>query len=112
VRRQIALKGPAPSKRYVKQLVSVQKGITKTYYAERVKRLLKKRYARVFVPEPGGWFSARVLEFPGCFAQGKGLEAAYANLERAAESWLLAMLAQGSPIPPPEMTLKKRPRPV
>src|SRR6059036_772394 len=62
---------------------------------------LKKPYARIVIPvEPKG-FHAQILEFPGCYAQGDTLEEAYSNLEKAAESWIDASLAQGHEIPEP-----------
>ncbi|HLA77797.1 MAG TPA: toxin-antitoxin system HicB family antitoxin [Vicinamibacteria bacterium] len=62
---------------------------------------LARPYSRILIPQEDGRFSAEVLEFPGCFAEGADSKAAYANLEAAAESWLLACLANGTPIPPP-----------
>jgi predicted RNase H-like HicB family nuclease len=61
---------------------------------------LKEPYSRILIPVDGT-YSAKVLEFHGCFAQGKTPEEAYANLEKAAESWIEAALSQGQEIPPP-----------
>ena len=66
-----------------------------------IKEILKSPYARVFIPEEDGGFSTSILEFRGCFSQGDNLQEAYTNLESAAESWLLATLAQKQPIPEP-----------
>jgi predicted RNase H-like HicB family nuclease len=68
--------------------------------AELVK-LLARPYSRILIPDDGGGFSAEVLEFPGCFSEGGSADEAYANLERAAESWLLACLETGKAIPEP-----------
>ena len=35
------------------------------------KDYLKEPYSRVLVPESDGTYSADILEFPGCFAEGK-----------------------------------------
>ncbi len=65
------------------------------------KDYLKEPYSRVLVPESDGTYSADILEFPGCFADGKTPNEAYANLERIAESWIEAALEQGQEIPAP-----------
>jgi predicted RNase H-like HicB family nuclease len=65
------------------------------------KDYLKEPYSRVLVPESDGTYSADILEFPGCFAEGKTPNEAYANLERIAESWIEAALEQGQDIPAP-----------
>jgi predicted RNase H-like HicB family nuclease len=64
------------------------------------KDYLKEPYSRILIPVEGT-YSAKVLEFHGCFAQGKTPEEAYANLEKAAESWIEVALSQGQEIPPP-----------
>lgn len=65
------------------------------------KEILRLPYSRVLTPEKDGGFSASVLEFPGCFAQGDSVAEAYANLEGAAESWLEAAFEQQIEIPQP-----------
>lgn len=65
------------------------------------KEILRLPYSRVLTPEEDGGFSASVLEFPGCFAQGNSAAEAYANLEGAAESWLEAAFEQQIEIPQP-----------
>jgi predicted RNase H-like HicB family nuclease len=62
---------------------------------------LSRPYARVVVPDPSGGFAARILEFPGCFAEGDTLGQAYENLESAAAAWIEASLESDQPIPPP-----------
>jgi antitoxin HicB len=63
---------------------------------------LRLNYKRVLVPDPDGdGFSAKLLEFPGCFAEGETPEEAYGNLELAAADWIEAALAQGQTIPEP-----------
>jgi antitoxin HicB len=62
---------------------------------------LKEPYSRVLIPEEGGGYSAEILEFPGCFAEGESAEEAMQALERAAASWIQAALDQGQDIPQP-----------
>lgn len=64
---------------------------------------LKEPYSRVLLPEEDGRFSAELLEFPGCFAQGNNPNEAFNNLEEAAKSWILASLDQGLDIPSPAL---------
>jgi predicted RNase H-like HicB family nuclease len=68
-----------------------------------VKKLLAQTYARILTPEGDEYYSAEILEFPGCSAQGSSPAEAYANLERAAEVWLGDWLAQGKEAPRPFM---------
>jgi len=63
--------------------------------------ILKAPYSRVLIPEEDGTFSSEILEFPGCFAQGKTADEAFGNLEKAAKVWIEASLAQGLNIPSP-----------
>jgi predicted RNase H-like HicB family nuclease len=62
---------------------------------------LKEPYARILVPDELGGYSAEILEFPGCFAEGETADETIKALERAAESWIQAALDQGQEIPPP-----------
>jgi predicted HicB family RNase H-like nuclease len=66
-----------------------------------VAKLLAQPYSRVLIPQEDGRFTAEILEFPGCVAEGADPEAAYAKLEAAAESWLLSCLANETAVPPP-----------
>ena len=70
-----------------------------------VKNYLDKPYARTMIPTTPKGFHAEILEFPGCFAQGETVEEAYANLEKAAESWIETCLEQGQTVPEPSTTL-------
>lgn len=63
--------------------------------------ILKQPYARVLVPNEDDTFSAEMLEFPGCFAQGGSPNEAIQNLESSAVSWIEAALEQGQDIPAP-----------
>lgn len=67
------------------------------------KYYLKEPYSRVLIPNEDGTYSAEILEFPGCFAEGNTADEAIRNLEAAAESWVEVSLAQGLEIPEPAM---------
>ncbi len=63
---------------------------------------LKMPYARVLTPDDEtGTYTAEILEFPGCIAQGDTPEEAYENLESAAAGWIEAALGMGQEIPGP-----------
>jgi predicted RNase H-like HicB family nuclease len=64
---------------------------------------LKEPYARILIPDEEGGYSAEILEFPGCFAEGETADEAMQALDRAAESWIQAAIDQGQEIPPPFM---------
>jgi antitoxin HicB len=66
---------------------------------------LKQPYGRVVIPVDRDQFHAEVLEFPGCFAQGKTVSEAYANLEKAARAWIEACLEGGQSVPEPSSTI-------
>jgi antitoxin HicB len=66
-----------------------------------IKEYLKLPYSRILIPEEDGRFSAEVLEFSGCIAQGDNAGEAFDNLEQAAKLWLAACLRDGKDIPPP-----------
>jgi predicted RNase H-like HicB family nuclease len=66
-----------------------------------VEEYLKEPYSRVLIPDEGGGYSAEILEFPGCYAEGESADEAVQALERAAESWIQAALDQGQDIPQP-----------
>jgi len=64
--------------------------------------LLKRPYTRVLIPdEESGTYTARIVEFPGCVAQGSSPAEAYERLEAAAESWIEAALEMQQEIPEP-----------
>lgn len=62
---------------------------------------LRSPYARILMPEDDGTYSAEILEFPGCFAQGDTPAEAYADLEEAARNWIAAALEHEQEIPKP-----------
>jgi antitoxin HicB len=69
------------------------------------KSYLQKPYSRIVIPTENGDFHAEILEFPGCYAQGKHVAEAYKNLERAAISWIQATTSEGNEIPAPFSSL-------
>jgi predicted HicB family RNase H-like nuclease len=71
-----------------------------------VRELLAQPYSRVLMPAEGGRYSAEILEFPGCAVEGETPSQAYAQLERAAEKWLLDWLREGKLVPQPLMNNK------
>lgn len=66
------------------------------------RELLKRPYTRVLIPdEESGTFTAQIVEFPGCIAQGATPAEAYERLEAVAESWIEAALEMQQEIPSP-----------
>jgi len=68
---------------------------------EQISEILLRPYTWAFTPEEDKRFSARILEFPGCFAEGKSLVDAYMHLHIAAEVWVLSTLESGMIVPVP-----------
>lgn len=69
---------------------------------EPAQTLLKLPYTRVLIPDAEtGTYTAELLEFPGCVAQGDSPAEAYARLEEAARSWIEAAEEVGQEIPEP-----------
>jgi predicted RNase H-like HicB family nuclease len=66
-----------------------------------VQDYLKEPYSRILIPDELGGYSAEILEFPGCFAEGETADETMQALDRAAESWIEAALYQGQEIPSP-----------
>lgn len=64
--------------------------------------LLKQPYLRIVTPDAeSGTYTAEILEFPGCVAEGNTPEEAYQRLEKSAESWIEAAVDVGQDIPQP-----------
>ncbi len=68
---------------------------------KKIKDILKKPYSRILIPQEEGGYSAEILEFPGCFAEGETPNEAFENLEKASEAWIEASLEQELDIPSP-----------
>jgi predicted RNase H-like HicB family nuclease len=73
----------------------------KEFKMRSLEEYVKKPYARILIPDEDRGYSAEILEFPGCFAEGDTADEAMQALERAAESWIQAALDQGQEIPEP-----------
>lgn len=72
---------------------------------DKIEEYLKKPYSRILIPDlESGSFAAQILEFPGCFSEGKTPQKAYQNLEKAAYNWLESAIKQGMEIPAPFST--------
>lgn len=69
---------------------------------KRAKEIWKAPYTCIVVREGADGFSAKVLEFPGCFAEGDTAAEAHANLEDAAIAWIQDQLDKGEAIPSPQ----------
>jgi predicted RNase H-like HicB family nuclease len=61
----------------------------------------KLPYHLVLTPELDGGYSAEILEFPGCFADGSTPNEAIAHLKSTVHSWIEASLQIGHAIPEP-----------
>ncbi len=73
-----------------------------TKVTTRIDEILKRPYARILTPDPNGkGYTAEVLEFPGCIAEGDTPQEAYVNLEEITKSWVESTLKQGQNIPEP-----------
>jgi antitoxin HicB len=71
----------------------------------KIRAYLRKSYSRVLIPDPEtGRYAAQILEFPGCFSEGKTPTQAYKNLEQAAYNWLESAIKQDMEIPEPFST--------
>lgn len=66
-----------------------------------VLEILKRPYSWLLVAEAEGGFSAQILEFSGCFADGETPGEAAAELGRAAEAWVEGALEDQQPVPEP-----------
>ena len=67
----------------------------------RAHKIWKAPYTRVIVRDSDA-YSAKVLEFPGCFAEGDTAAEAHDNLDAAAVAWIADQLDKGEVIPAPQ----------
>jgi predicted RNase H-like HicB family nuclease len=73
---------------------------------KRPEEYLKEPYSRVLIPDAeSGTYTAVILEFPGCIAQGDTPQEAYERLEDAAKDWIEAALDLRQEIPFPSQSL-------
>jgi predicted RNase H-like HicB family nuclease len=69
---------------------------------EDLEKYLKEPYSRILIPDTeSGTYTAEILEFPGCIAQGDTPQEAYERLEEGAKAWIEAALELGQEIPSP-----------
>ncbi len=69
--------------------------------------LLKEPYLRMLIPDKEtGTYTAQIMEFPGCIAEGNSPEEAYDALEKVAVSWIEAAVDSGQDIPQPLSTFE------
>ncbi|MBI3732589.1 MAG: type II toxin-antitoxin system HicB family antitoxin [Chloroflexi bacterium] len=67
---------------------------------------LKEPYARILTPDAEGkGYTAEILEFLGCIAQGDTAEEAYTSLEETAREWIEAAVESGQEIPEPSTNI-------
>lgn len=67
---------------------------------------LKEPYSRILIPdEESGTYTALILEFPGCIAQGDTPSEAYENLEDFARDWIKAAIDLQQDIPAPSQSI-------
>lgn len=67
-----------------------------------IQLILARPYVRRLLPDEEGGYTACIMEFPGCVAEGESAEEAFRNLDRAAASWLDASLELGYVIAEPQ----------
>jgi predicted RNase H-like HicB family nuclease len=73
---------------------------------KRAEEFLKEPYSRVLIPDDeSGTYTALILEFPGCIAQGDTPHEAYEHLEDAAKDWIEAALDLKQEIPSPSQSV-------
>ncbi len=66
---------------------------------------LKQPYLRILIPDrETGTFTAEIMEFPGCVAQGDTPQEAYERLEKVALSWIETAVDAGQDVPMPVST--------
>lgn len=75
--------------------------VTLTTSEAKSRSILDKGYTRRLTPDPAGGYTANILEFPGCFAEGETADEALHNLDAAAVSWINVSLAHGREIRDP-----------
>jgi predicted RNase H-like HicB family nuclease len=66
-----------------------------------IQDILNKPYARILIRDNDGTYTAEILEFPGCFAEGDTPDEAISDLDKAAASWIEAASEQNEDIPEP-----------
>ncbi len=62
---------------------------------------LNLKYAVSVYPEETGRYTIMIPELPGCMSQGKSIEEAFQNLEKARQYWIIRAWDSGNEIPLP-----------
>ncbi len=82
--------------------MKISRKIQKNSHAKTPQDYLREPYARVLTPDyEGRGYTAEILEFSGCIAQGDTPDEAYRNLETVALEWINSALDIGQDIPQP-----------
>ena len=66
-----------------------------------IQEYLSRPYARVLVADETGGYTAQILEFPGCFAEGDTAEEAIRNLDDAMADWIETVIESEGRVPDP-----------
>ena len=66
---------------------------------------LNLKYAFSVYPEETGTYTIMIPELPGCMSQGKSIEEAFQNLEKARRYWIKRAWDIGNEIPIPKSHL-------
>lgn len=69
--------------------------------AASIQGYLRKPYSRILIVNEDGTYTAEILEFHGCFAEGNTPDEAIHNLDAAAQDWIKAAIEAGQEIPEP-----------
>ena len=67
--------------------------------------ILNRPYRWELIPwteQPNVGWSACIVEFPGCVAEGATASEAIDNLRHAAQDWVFCVLSSGQKVPEPE----------
>lgn len=93
------LRAKLPSERRVEAEAHTQRMLAEIDAIAEIKR---RPYHWELVPEEGGTWFARIVEFPGCMTSGAASAGeAVAMLDDAMSGWLQVMLEDGDAIPNP-----------
>ena len=66
-----------------------------------VREILDKPYTRILIRNEDGSYTAQILEFPGCVAEGDTPDEAMSDLDKAASSWIEVAVKQNEAVPEP-----------
>jgi predicted RNase H-like HicB family nuclease len=66
-----------------------------------IREILDMPYARILIRNKDGSFTAQILEFPGCVAEGATPDEAIDDLDKSASSWIEGAIEQNEEIPEP-----------